>query len=308
MFGRGFSARRRQKAGVDYANYSDFYDAEHADYHDDVRFFVDEAKRAGGPILELGCGTGRVLFEVAAAGATVWGLDNCPLMLEQANKKLAELPAETQARITLLEGSMASFELNQKFALIYLPFREFMHLMTVRSQLEALACIKRHLRPGGRLILNHYDIDLTSLRKGPDLDPVVYRQKHGDFLEAETGRSVLLSATSTFDPVPQCLYEERIYETLDEQGRVAEKRYVFLTQRWFFRWEMHHLLERAGLRVEHLYGSFKREPYREMGQELIWVARQPTVAELDAEIKALQSHREALAAQDPNGSTKKVAP
>ncbi len=273
---------------MDYANYSAFYDAEHAEYKEDVGFFVKQARKAGGPVLELGCGTGRVLFAVATAGVEVFGVDNCPQMLAEAHRKRDLYPETVRHKVHLFKASMETFDLGRRFNLIYLPFREFMHLMTVTSQLKTLAAIIRHLTPEGRVIINHYDIDLSALKQNSDDQPVVYRQRHDDFVDSQ-GQTVLVSASSLFDPVPQRLYEERIYETLDDHGRVTEKRYVFLTQRWFYRWEMHHLLERAGLRVVRLFGGFGREPYRQLGQEMVWVARLPTGAEVDEQLSRLKT-------------------
>lgn len=273
---------------MDYANYAEIYDIEHIDYTEDVRFFVRESKKARPPVLELGCGTGRVLLEVARAGVPIWGLDSCPAMLERCQQRLDDMPSEIQQQVHLVQGSMTDFSLDQKFGLIYLPFREFMHLMTVAAQIEALDCMFSHLRPDGRLIINMYDIDLACLRDGPDMDPGIFRQKHHDFTDPETHRNVLVSATSTYDAIPQILYEERIYETLDEQGRVVDKRYVFLSQRWYYRWEMHHLLERVGFKVVALYSNFRKEAYKELGSDMIWVARRPNLEELQERAAKIQ--------------------
>lgn len=276
---------------MNYADYVDIYDSEHHDFDEDVRFFVQEARERGGPVLELGCGTGRVLFEVLKTGVECWGLDNCSQMLDRARRRASELSPEAQERLHLVSSSMRDFNLPRDFRMIYLPFREFMHLMSVSEQLDTLYRIADHLHPQGVLFLNHYDADVEALRQGPDHCPVLYRQKHSDFIDPQSQRQVLVSATTTFDPVPQALYEERIYETLDEQGRVAEKKYLFLSQRWFFRWEMYHLLERAGLRVKALYSSYARTAYRKFGSDLIWEARLANREELDQELQRLTQLR-----------------
>ena len=104
----------------------------------DVAFYVEEARRAGAPALELACGTGRVLIPVAEAGLTVVGLDSSAAMLSIAQEKIAELPDTTQRRIELVEGDMRSFALDQRFKLIMIPFRSFLHLMTPAAQRQAL--------------------------------------------------------------------------------------------------------------------------------------------------------------------------
>ncbi|MEW6279945.1 MAG: hypothetical protein AB1758_15050, partial [Candidatus Eremiobacterota bacterium] len=153
-------------------------------------------------------------------------------------------------------------------------FREFMHLMEVEQQISCLKSIRRHLLPAGRLILNVYDVDLVTLvntRQG--LDPVIVRQTGGDYTDPETGHRVLLSAASRYDPLKQALFEERFYDRVDPEGRVVERRSLQLSQRWFFRWEMVHLLARTGFHVEQLLGGYFGERYAGLGQEMIFVAR-----------------------------------
>ncbi len=112
----------------DYTLYAELYDTVYEDYVEDIPFYVAEAQRAHGPCLELGCGTGRVLIPVASAGVEVTGLDLSPPMIARARRKVATLPQDVRSRITLYEGDMRDFGLEQRFALIYVPFRAFLHL------------------------------------------------------------------------------------------------------------------------------------------------------------------------------------
>ncbi len=113
----------------------------------DVGFFVEAAKESGGPVLEVGCGTGRVLIPTARAGIEITGLDLSPHMLEVCRGKLEAEPEEVRSRVRLVEGDMRQFELGQTFRLVTLPFRPFQHLTTVEDQLACLGCIRR--APGG---------------------------------------------------------------------------------------------------------------------------------------------------------------
>src|SRR3712207_2727600 len=106
----------------DYTLYPELYDLVYEDYLDDIPFYVEESRRAQGPCLELGCGTGRVLIPVASAGVEVTGLDSSAPMIARARRKVAALPDDVRARITLGEGDMRSFSLERRFALIYVPF------------------------------------------------------------------------------------------------------------------------------------------------------------------------------------------
>ncbi|MBI3929611.1 MAG: methyltransferase domain-containing protein [Armatimonadetes bacterium] len=274
---------------MDYRSYAELYEAEYADYREDIPFYVRKARRAGSPVLELGCGTGRVLIPVAAAGVEVWGLDLSPEMLARAAEKVGRLEPKVRRRITLREGDMTHFDLDRRFRLIYLPFREFMHLDTPEAQLAALESAHRHLEPDGRLLINYYDVDLEVLLHGTaGRDPVIYRHLHADFLDQETGLQVLVSTSSRYDPFTQRLTEERFYETVGEVGEVVDRRCIVLTQRWVFRWEMEHLLIRAGFRPVKVFGDYDGEPYREPGQDLTWEARPATARELEQERRLLE--------------------
>jgi SAM-dependent methyltransferase len=137
----------------------DYYDLRQQDgpgtpIEGDVAFYRRQAKRARGPILELGCGTGRVTFPLADAGLDVTGLDASRAMLRVARRKLRATP---RPKVRLVRGDMRRFTLRRRFALVIIPFRAFQALLTVRDQRACLACIRRHLRPGGRLIIDLFD-------------------------------------------------------------------------------------------------------------------------------------------------------
>ncbi|MDF1537954.1 MAG: class I SAM-dependent methyltransferase [Candidatus Thorarchaeota archaeon] len=113
------------------------------------------AKRIGGPILELACGTGRVLLKLAEQGYEIVGIDATSEMLDIANRKARELGDEITNRITLHQGDIANFDLKRKFPLIIIP-SSFKFNLTTEKQLECLESVKRHLDDGGIFILDHY--------------------------------------------------------------------------------------------------------------------------------------------------------
>src|SRR5260370_17656813 len=143
---------------------SALYDSFIADYYDEspvvkgrvegVAFYGDGARDFGDPVLELGCGTGRVTMALAQAGKRVTGLDLSERMLERAVKKRAALFTEERERIHLVQGDMARFDLGEKFRLIIIPFRPLQHLLEVKQQTDCLDCVSKHLAPGGRLVLD----------------------------------------------------------------------------------------------------------------------------------------------------------
>lgn len=274
---------------MNYQAYAPIYDDEYRDYTEDIQFYVRWARRCAAPALELGCGTGRILLALAEAGCPVWGLELCEPMLEKAREKLARLPSQVAETVRLIQGDMRDFDLRQEFGLIYLPFREFMHLEQEQDQLDCLDAIHRHLTPNGRLIINLYDMDLVTLSQRSESNVPLYRQHGGDYVDPRNGHKIYLSSASSYKASTQTLHEERFYDRVNQEGAVVERRMVKITQRWFFRWEMHHLLHRANFRVHELFGGYDRQPVGEMGSEMIFIARPANEKELLSEVEWLEN-------------------
>jgi ubiquinone/menaquinone biosynthesis C-methylase UbiE len=237
----------------------------------DVEFYVEEAQKAGSPVLELGCGTGRIVIPVAEAGIDIVGLDLAPAMLQIARDKVAALPPETQRRIELVEGDMRDFSLGRRFRLITIPYRAFLHLMTPEDERRALTCIREHLADDGLLVLNNFDprLDIIAAHFG-SLGSAL--KTVSEFIHPQSGHRVVVWDTRQYDPGQQTIEQYFVFEELDEEGRVLSKTYVPLTLRYLYRYEMQYLLELCGYQVEALYGDFARGPFR-YGREQIWVAR-----------------------------------
>jgi SAM-dependent methyltransferase len=256
-----------------YALDAELYDLVYADYLEDIAFYVEEARKADGPCLELGCGTGRVLIPVAEAGVTVTGLDLARPMISRARRKVAALPDDLRSRITLGEGDMRSFKLPTQFALIYIPFRAFLHLMQAEDQIAALINIRRHLQPGGRLALNFFDPSLEYIVSHSGPIGGALHTTGETFVDPRSGHLLVEWATVHYAQHLQRIDQYFIYDEIDARGRVVGRLYRNLQMRYIFRWEFEHLLARCGFEVVSLYGSFNRDPYGQAGQELIWIAR-----------------------------------
>jgi len=175
-----------------------FYDHYSTGVPGDVEFYVAEAQRAGSPVLELGCGTGRILVPVAQAGVEIVGLDRAPSMLAVARDKVGKLPPETRRRIALIEADMRDFDLGRRFTLAMIPYRAFLHLLTVEDQLRALRRIHDHLVDGGRLVLNIFDpsLEIIVAHRGP-LGASL--KLEGEFVHPETGHRVLVWDTRQYE-------------------------------------------------------------------------------------------------------------
>ena len=236
---------------------AEFYD-HFRDYaqRQDVAFYVGLAKESGGPVLELGCGTGRVLIPTARAGIQITGLDLSEHMLDICRQKLGQEAPDVQARVQLAHADIRGFDMGRRFRLSTIPFRPFQHLVTVEEQLACLSCVHRHLEPGGRLALDVFNPRLSRL--------VAEQEEHDEgppFLMPD-GRSVVRkSQNASIDLKNQIINVELTYYITHADGRQERFVHAFLF-RYFFRYEMEHLLARAGFEVEALYSDFDRSPNR----------------------------------------------
>ncbi len=248
-----------------------FYDYYSPGVEGDVQFYVEEAKKAGSSVLEVGCGTGRILLPIAESGITIVGVDRAPAMLSLLRQKLAKYSPDTPSRVELIEGDMRNFSLGRRFKLVTIPYRAFLHLLTPKDQRQALLCIREHLADDGRLIFNIFDpnLELITARMGP-LGSTL--QKESEFVHPDTGHRVVVWFTGHIDPECQMLDAHFIFEELDDEGKVLAKTYSPLTLRYVYRYEMRYLLELCGYKVEALYGDFRRGPFR-YGGEQVWVVR-----------------------------------
>ena len=236
----------------------------------DVEFFVDEALAANGPVLEVGCGTGRVLIPTARAGVTITGLDVSAAMLARCTEKIAAEPEKVQQRIDLVEADMRDFELGKTFALATLPFRPFQHLLTIEDQVACLTTIHRHLEREGRLILDLFNPSLDYLVNRP----IGVEMPEGPPTTLPDGRTL----ERTFKIVNADRFEqvndiELIYNVTEPAGRARRSVHAF-RMRYLFRFEAEHLLARTGFLVEQLYAGYDRSAYGSTYPgELIFIAR-----------------------------------
>ena len=264
---------------------SALYDGFIADYYDesplvrgrtrDVNFYLDAVHEFGDPVLELGCGTGRITLALAESGHRVTGLDISERMLERCNQKRAALPTEARERVHLVQGDMTRFDLEEKFRLVIIPFRPMQHLLEIAAQISCLESVRKHLqtesrmfgRPAGRLVLDVFQTDAERMH-----DPAY--QKEGLVAEyaMPDGRRVrIMERVAAFHRAEQRNDVEMIFYVTDVRGN--EERLVFAwTLRYFFRYEVEHLLARCGFKVSAVYGDFDRSPLTDTSPEMIFVA------------------------------------
>jgi SAM-dependent methyltransferase len=213
----------------------------------DLRFYRELAREGGGPVLELGCGTGRALLEIARDGFPCTGLDASQHMLARLRQK-SSFP-----NLRLVHAPMQRFDLpGERFGLIFSAFRAFQHLYTVEDQLACLACVRRHLAPGGRLA---FDVFAPRLARMASLEEA----EQADLRFELDGEDVVRHAAVSRDPVAQLLTVRFRYERWRD-GRVVGNEPATFRMRWFWRFELEHLLARAGFREIEIFGDFERRP------------------------------------------------
>jgi SAM-dependent methyltransferase len=242
-----------------------FYDLFYGEWEDDLHMYRDFALAADGPILEIGCGTGRVLVPLALDGYHITGIELSEAMLARARAKADT--AQVSGRITLIQGDMRDFEIPAVFALAFIPINTFMHCYDTSQQLSCLRSIHRHLYPGGKLIVDIFHPDPQTLlesdgrlvSEGTDLDP-------------ETGHTVHRFYSRRLDLADQ---SQHITFILDETGSIgAVSRTLFsFRMRYVHRYEMELLLHAAGFRLEAVYGSYDLEPFDSSSDKMVFVAR-----------------------------------
>lgn len=240
------------------------YDLENRNWTQDVRFYARQAKRWGGPVLELGCGTGRIALEIARSGLEVTALDRSKPMLDWARQKAER----ARLRVSFLRSDMRQtrlwgqssravprpagrLRLVTRFGTILLPFNTLQHLTELDSVRSLFRRVRSHLAPGGRFLLDVYNPDLQRLQDGKR------PRKLGSYVLPRTGERVVVTETHRYEP------QTRINHVRTEYRAKLRTLYVLRDRlRVFFPSELDRLLESCGLRVENRYGDFGRRPFR----------------------------------------------
>ncbi|MBI1797336.1 MAG: class I SAM-dependent methyltransferase [Candidatus Eisenbacteria bacterium] len=239
------------------------YDFIYSWYRDDLEFYVERAKAAGGPVLECGCGTGRILLPTLQTGVDIEGIDIHPGMIEVLQRKAAALGLAPRVQV----ADMRDFTLPRRFPLVTIPFRAFMHLTTTADQLAALGRIRAHLAQGGVLV---YNLWFPSFERIASAGDELEMEREWD--DPESGLPVAIYARNHYDRVRQVLKGEREVRVSDARGYVAETLRDRLTLRWTFVPEMELLLQAAGFSRWALSGGFDGAPYTTHAQEMVWTA------------------------------------
>ncbi len=225
-----------------YDGFAPIYDAWAADMTEDVDCYVELAREADGPVVELAVGSGRVAIPVAErTGKKVIGIDSSSAMLAVARERTAAAGVDIALRL----GDMRDLELEEPAALVMCPFRALLHLPTWHDRRRVFERIAENLRPGGRFAWNAFVFDFS-----------IAANLHGRWQEEPVRHRI--------DQVPA---DNRIDIAVENGPRISLW--------WVSRGEWEGLLDVSGLETEALYGWFDRRPFDEESREFVWVARKP---------------------------------
>ena len=239
------------------------YDWEHDQYLVDIDVHLAFARRFGGPVLELACGSGRLLAPLASAGFDVTGVDSSPVMLDRARLRLSR--AGLQA--TLVEQRLESLELDDCYRTIIIGLDSFGLLIRRDDQVRALSAAKQHATHDGRLIL---DLSNGNLRGASE--PAEELAHDLTMPDPDSGRPITKFVLRRVRPAEQLDELMFFYDEQDERGYLRRSM-VELKLRWFTRFELELLLQSAGWQVGEVYGNYDLQPFGSESDRLIVVAR-----------------------------------
>ncbi len=225
----------------------------------DRDYFLRKILETHGPVLEIGVGTGRFFFEAINKGVDIYGIDISATMLDQLKSKL---DPSLHHRIFLQDARLLN--MNKRFDLIVAPFRVFSHLLHVEDQLEALNSIHAHLNPGGRFIFDLYVPDLGILQNGiceqTDFD--------GEHAPGKKLKRVVSSRSDLIDQISHVTMR-----LIWDEGNTQRTETWDLPMRYFFRYELEHLVRRSRFEWSHMYGDYEEHELSKESKDFIVVCQ-----------------------------------
>lgn len=245
-----------------------YYDLTHTSLTADIPLVLALAQEANGPVLELGCGTGRLLLPLARAGYETTGVDNSPAMLAWLQQKLAQESVFVQSRVWVVAGEITSLQLpeNGRFALALISYNTLMHLSEEKLT-HTLRGIGRYLLPGGSLFLdlaNPFVVAQTPNDRLLTLEAVV--------TDPETQNTVLQLAGNWLDETAQQLHITWIYDATPAAGGPIHRTVTQMVYHYFYPHQIEIALQEAGFQLKALWGDYNKTTFDEESDRLLMVA------------------------------------
>ena len=238
----------------------------------ELPFYVDLAKQIGGPILEMGCGTGRVLLPIARMGIEIHGLDNAPTMLGILRERIQNEPEQVRSQIALHQGDMRQFRGQKKYALVTIPFRPMQHMYTLEDQVTALKTGAFHLDNDGILALDVFfpKFQLMDVGIGEEMLELEWPAR------SHPGRIVRrYFKKDAVDKIHQVFSATFIFRTYHNETLVSEETERIKLSYYAYP-QLKALFRLAGLEAVEEYGSFSKTPLDNTAKEMIFLLRRAT--------------------------------
>ncbi len=260
------------RAAVDsYSITAKYYEGAYAAKQDlvDLPFYRELAEQIGGQILEIACGTGRVLLPIARQGIDIHGVDNSQPMLKILRDRLAAEPSDVRQRVTLFEGDMRNFRLDAQYPLVIIPFRPMQHMLTLHDQVSALTTAASHLSNTGILAFDVFypKFEMLTARMGeevpemewtPSSDPTTVVRRY--------------FRKESVDKINQIFSFTFIYRTFRDGELILEETEAFKLS-YFTYPHLRALFLLAGLEPVAEYGSFAKAPLDNNAEQMIFLLR-----------------------------------
>lgn len=253
-----------------YTSLARFYDLIHSSLTADRDFILKLADRLGGPVLELGCGTGRLLIPLARAGHAVTGVDNSPPMLIQARRRLDQELPDVRRRVDLVEADIKSLHLNNKehcFTLVLLPYNTLLHFQEDQIA-PLLSHISRYLQDKGYIFMdvaNPFMIDQMTDDPQPSLENI--------FIDRQRNETVRQLSQSRLSVTDQCLHTTWIFEVKGGSAPGPELTTVEFDYWYHYPHQLQLRLQQAGFHLEKMLGNYDGADFNEESDRLILLAR-----------------------------------
>ena len=248
---------------TDYDLIAPFYDIEHAQFDEDLSLYTNFAELCGNPLLELACGSGRLLVPLARQGYELTGVDSSGSMLELAQEALEQ--AGVAARCKLVQESMSRLRLGQKFRLAFIALGSFGHMCARQEQRQTLAAVRDHLTTGGKFIL---DISNEDARY---MEHLSSQMLHQGTWQREDG-ALLTHLVSPASSLTKHLLELTHFYEEHRQGEAVQRTVITTHLYLFERNEVELLLEEAGFSINDVYGDYELSPFEHDSPRMIFIA------------------------------------
>jgi SAM-dependent methyltransferase len=241
------------------------YDAMNRDMVADIPFYLEEAKRAAGPVLELACGTGRLTIPIAQSGISIEGVDRSPSMLAHLRTKAGK----AGVKIPLTEADIRDFDLGRKFSLILIGFNSIQHLHDYASQAALFANVRKHLSPGGTFVFDVFNPKIAFLAQSGET-----RKLEREYEDPDGQGKIAVEQTLVYEDATQVSHI-RWFFSLSNKNKKEEKdfRVEELHLRCFFPQELDLLVRSQGFEIVKKFGNFERKPFASGDMKQVVICR-----------------------------------